>query len=313
MLHDYSRYGSDIAFVKDKIGGTRQILDYFRRYQQTDGSLKNAPQWMFTDWVADGNGWVAGTGPIGADGTSAMLDLQLLLAYQTAADLETKLGFPAIALDYQQQIAKLKQTIKAKYWDNTQKIFADRTEKDVFSQHTNTLAILTGLVKENEMADFSKQLLQNPNLAPASIYFKYYLHQALIKAGLGNDYLKWLDKWHENLAMGLTTWGETSDVANTRSDCHAWGASPNIEFYRTLLGIESDGLGFSSVRIEPHLGDITNISGTIPHAKGSISVSYKLENNKWNIEISLPKTINGTLLWKGKSKKLKEGVNWFSL
>jgi hypothetical protein len=39
MLHDYSRYGSDAAFVKNKVSGTREILGYFKNYQQPDGSV----------------------------------------------------------------------------------------------------------------------------------------------------------------------------------------------------------------------------------------------------------------------------------
>lgn len=308
MLHDYSRYGPDTAFVKSKIGGTRQILDYFKNFQQADGSLRNVPQWMFTDWV-DNKEWKAGVGPMSANGTSAMLDLQLLWAYKLAADLETKLGMPFIAAQYQKLIGQLKKTIIKKYWDEEKKLFADREEKDVFSQHTNSLAILAGIVSKQDMQALAQQLLTNSSLAPASIYFKYYLHQALIEAGLGNDYLKWLDKWRENIQMGLTTWAETSDLANTRSDCHAWGASPNIEFYRTVLGIDSDGPGFSKVKIEPHLGEITNVSGVIPHPRGSVLVNYKLQNNKWKIDIQLPKTITGTLSWKGRNIALKEGTN----
>ncbi|MEP7142132.1 MAG: alpha-L-rhamnosidase C-terminal domain-containing protein [Ferruginibacter sp.] len=312
MLHDYSRYGSDAAFVKNKISGTREILGYFKNYQQADGSLKNVPQWMFTDWV-DNKEWKFGVGPMGADGTSAILDLQLLWAYQLAADLETKSGMPAMAAEYQKSINQLKKTIIDKYWDKEKRIFADREEKDVFSQHANALAILTGVVDKSDLQEISQQLLNNQNLAPASIYFKYYLHQALIKAGLGNDYLKWLDKWRENIQMGLTTWAETSDVATTRSDCHAWGASPNIEFFRTILGIDSDAPGFAKVKIEPHLGVITNIGGTIPHPKGNISVDYKAANNKWTVQIELPAAVTGTFLWKGKTMPLKGGVNKFSL
>lgn len=312
MLHDYSIYGRDTAFAISKICGTRQILDYFKNYQQADGSLKNVPQWMFTDWV-DNKEWKAGVGPMSADGTSAMLDLQLLWAYELAADLEAKSGMQAIADQYKKSIGQLKKTIVEKYWDKEKKMFADREEKDLFSQHTNSLAILTGVVTKQDMPALAKQILNNSNLAPASIYFKYYLHQALIKAGLGNDYLKWLDKWRENIQMGLTTWAETSDLSTTRSDCHAWGASPNIEFYRTILGIDSDGLGFSKVKIEPHLGEITNIGGEIPHPQGTVSVNYKLESNKWKVEIALPKAVSGTLVWKGKSLALKGGVNRFAL
>lgn len=313
MLQDYARYGADIEFVRSKISGTRQILSYFKSYQQADGSLKNSPQWMFTDWVDNFKEWRAGMGPMSANGTSAVLDFQLLWAYQVAEDLETKLGNAAFAAQYQQEIATLKKTIRAKYWDSAKKLFADREEKDEFSQHTNSLAILTGLATPQEANEIANQLITNTKLAPASIYFKYYLHQALIKAGKGNDYLKWLDKWRENIQMGLTTWAETSDVDKTRSDCHAWGSSPNIEFYRTILGIDSDGLAFSKVKIQPHLGQMTEISGKMPHPKGSIAASYKLENGKWKIQIELPKTTTGNLVWKGKTIALKEGVNNFNI
>ena len=241
------------------------------------------------------------------NGTSAVLDFQLLWAYQVAADLETKLGNAAFAAQYQKEIAALKKAIRANYWDSSKKLFADREEKDEFSQHTNSLAILTGMASSEEAAQIAQSLLTNNQLAPASIYFKYYLHQALIKAGKGNDYLKWLDKWRENIQMGLTTWAETSDVDKTRSDCHAWGSSPNIEFYRTILGIDSDGLAFSKVKIEPHLGQLTDISGTMPHPKGSISASYKLENGKWKIQIDTP--VAGNFVWKGKLIPLKVGDN----
>ncbi len=313
MLQDYARYGADIEFVKSKLSGTRQILSYFKSYQQADGRLKNTPQWMFTDWVDNAKNWTAGAGPMSANGTSAVLDLQLLWAYQVAADLETKLGSTAFATQYATEITTLKKAIRAKYWDSTKQLFADREEKDEFSQHTNSLAILTGLATASEASQIANQLITNKQLSPASIYFKYYLHQALIKAGKGDDYLNWLDKWRENISMGLTTWAETSDVDKTRSDCHAWGSSPNIEFYRTILGIDSDGLAFSKVKIEPHLGQIQDISGAIPHPKGNISASYKLENGKWKIQIELPKTITGKLVWKGKTIALKEGVNQFNI
>jgi alpha-L-rhamnosidase len=248
---------------------------------------------------------------LSADGTSANVDLQLLMAYQTAADLEMKLGIPAIATHYQTKIEQLKKTIRAKYWDGSKQLFADRAEKDVFSQHANALAILTNVASPQEATQISNQLITNDQLAPASIYFKYYLHQAMIKAGKGDDYMKWLDKWRENIRLGLTTWAEMSDVESSRSDCHAWGSSPNIEFYRTILGIDSDGLAFSKVKIEPHLGELTKIAGSIPHPKGNLTVSYHQENKNWKIKIELPKTITGTLIWKGKKIALKEELNEF--
>lgn len=136
---------------------------------------------------------------------------------------------------------------------------------------------------------------------------------ALTKAGLGNDYLKWLDKWKENIEMGLTTWAEISEIDNARSDCHAWGSSPNIEFFRTVLGIDTDAPGFKKVKIEPLLGELKNVRGKIPHPAGSILANYELVNGKWNIAITLPEKISGRFIWKGKTYSLKPGTNNFNL
>ncbi len=175
------------------------------------------------------------------------------------------------------------------------------------------MAILTNTIKGTAATELAKKLISDRSLAPASIYFKYYLHMALIKAGLGNDYLKWLDKWKENIEMGLTTWAEISEIDNARSDCHAWGSSPNIEFFRTVLGIDSDAPGFKKVKIEPHLGDLKNVNGKMPHPDGSILANYKLVNGKWNIELTLPEKISGRFIWKGKTYPLKPGTNNFNL
>lgn len=137
--------------------------------------------------------------------------------------------------------------------------------------------------------------------------------QVPAKAGLGDDYLNWLGIWKKNLDLGLTTWGETSEVESTRSDCHAWGASPNIEFFRIIPGIESNAPNFKSVKIEPHLGQIKNIGGEMPHPAGKISVKYNYSGPRLNAEIILPQKTTGIFIWGGKSYDLKEGRNEIKL
>lgn len=310
MLYDYWMYRPDSKFIQDKLDGERAVLDFFSKYQQPDGSLKNTPYWTFVDW-ANGKDWNFGSAPKGEDGSMAILDLQLLMAYQWAAAMEAKMGSLENAISYNKKAAQLKLTIQLKYWDTTKKLYADTKEKKLFSQHANSLAILTGLVKDADMPAMAKSLLTDNTLTQCTIYFKYYLHQALVKAGVGNDYMNWLDIWRSNIKMGLTTWAEESNLTTTRSDCHAWGASPNIEFYRTVLGIDTDGPGFQKIKITPHLGTMTKASGEIPHANGAIAVSYTLDNNKWKIMVSLPKNTSGSFVWKAKTYVLKVGENLF--
>jgi len=306
MLHDYWMYRGDDNFIKDKLVGERAVLDFFSKYQLPDGSVKDTPYWDFVDWSGKMSG-----GLKGSDGCAAIYDLQLLWAYQWAAEMEGKVGLHDYAVIYHQKAEQLQATIQRKYWDPVKKLYADTKEKKAYSQHANSLAILTGLVKAADMPALSKRLLTDTSLTQCTIYFKYYLHQALVKAGLGNDYTKWLDIYRENIKMGLTTWAEYSDVETTRSDCHAWAASPNVEFFRTVLGIDSYAPGFSKIKVEPHLGDLKKVSGEIPHPQGKVSASYVLDGGKWKINISLPKNTTGILVWKAKTYPLKAGPNSF--
>ncbi|MBN1181649.1 MAG: hypothetical protein JXB49_05125 [Bacteroidales bacterium] len=113
--------------------------------------------------------------------------------------------------------------------------------------------------------------------------------------------------------MGLTTWAETSDVNETRSDCHAWGSSPNIEFFRIILGINSDAPEFSKVRIEPHLSDIHEIGGEIPHTNGKLKVHYRMEIDHLQATIVMPSNTKGMFVWNVKTYELHEGENMLFL
>lgn len=310
MLHDYWMYRPDAEFVKEKLGGARAILEFFGKYQQADGSLKETPYWNFVDW-AEGEGWFVGVSPKGTDGSSAIIDMQLLWAYQWASELESNLGMPAFAKLYEEKAEKLKQTIISKYWDSSRKLFSDTNEKKLFSQHANSLAILTGLVAKEDMKAMCNSLLNDKSLTECTLYFSYYLFQALVKGGMGDDYMNWLDVWRSAMKEGMTTWPEYSKLEFTRSECHAWSSSPNIDFYRTVLGIDSNAPGFSCVKIEPHLGNLTNVFGEIPHPNGKISVKYNLTGGTWKIEIGIPDNVSGIFVWKGKTYKLKEEKNSF--
>ena len=307
-IHDYMRYGKDQQLVLDLIPGAEQILHYFSKYQMADGRIKGLPGWNFSDWVYS-EGWQMGVAQVGKDGGGILMDLQLLLALQMMSEMENYQGNSFMANKYDQTAAKLKEGIQNAYWDVGKGLYAQTSEKQIFSQHANALAIITGMVTGEQAKKVAEKMLNDPSLSQCSVYYKFYLHEALVKAGLGNDYLKWLDIWRENIRQGLTTWGETSDVDGTRSDCHAWGASPNIEFFRTLLGIDSAAPQFAKVIIEPRLGDLTKIGGSMPHPQGDIKVSYQKSGNTLKAEIELPSHVSGTLIWAEKSYELHGGKN----
>lgn len=70
--------------------------------------------------------------------------------------------------------------------------------------------------------------------------------------------------------------------------------------------------GFRRVSIRPHLGKLTQVSGSIPHPKGEIAVNLKLVGGKLNAEISLPDDVAGEFVWRGTRRPLKAGLNKLS-
>jgi hypothetical protein len=131
------------------------------------------------------------------------------------------------------------------------------------------------------------------------------------QAGLGDEYLSMLGPWREMLSRGLTTFAEQPDP--TRSDCHAWSASPVYDLLATVCGIESASPGFATVRIEPHLGKLKHAEGKVMHPKGEILVSLARKGDGLQASVTLPSGVTGSFVWNGKSTVLKSGEQTLQL
>ncbi len=299
MLHDYWMYQDDPVFVREMLPGMRAVLSFFESYQKPDGSLGRLPWWNFVDWSRL---WPGGVPPSGIDGSSAPLDLQLLLAFQWAAELDS-----AQSAEYRQRADQLRATVRRLYWDSRRRMFADTPLKQNFSQHTNALAVLAGVISGEEARALIERVADDGEILQCTIYFRHYLHSALNAAGAGDRYPGMLGEWRAQLARGLTTWAESPEPS--RSDCHAWGASPNFELFRTVLGIDSAAPGFRRVRIRPFLGKLTALSGAVPHPHGEVSVSLARHDGILDAEVALPQGVEGEFIWGAERRPLSPGVN----
>lgn len=303
MGHDYWMYRGDEAYMKTLLPAFRGVLAWYEQWLKPDYSLDYVPHWFFADWS---EGFANGEPIREKNGNSSFQDLMYILTLDAAAEMEQAMGLPAMATHYRTIASNIRATIKQKYWDAERALFADTHDHRNFSQHVNALAVLAEIVHGDEAKAIMKKTLADPSLTQATIYFRYYLHQALSKAGMGDQLLDNLNIWKDQMALGLTTWAEMPEPS--RSDCHAWGSSPNIEFYRILLGIDTAAPGFQEVRIAPALGELKEVSGSIPHPQGKISVAYKIDKKGvLTAEITLPESISGVFVWKGKTFPLTGG------
>ena len=308
MVHDYWWYVDDPAFVRHMLPGMRAVLSFFEAYQKENGSLRSLPWWRYFDWVPS---WQSGNAPQDPDGSSALFDMLLLMAYGWAADLENALGVRALGEIYRGPRAPAPvAAVQALYWDAGRQLYADTARKAQFSQHANTMAVLADLITGQGARDLMRRTLAAEGLAQPGLFFQFYVHRALSKVGDGDRYLDRLDDWRDMLAHGLTTFAEIVDRPNgsSRSDCHAWSASPNIEIFRNVLGVDSAAPGFRRVIVDPHLGKLSFAAGTVPHPKGPIEV--RIDAN--SASVTLPAGVTGELNWRGSRRPLNAGPNRFS-
>ena len=303
MGYDYWMYRGDEKYMKTLLPAYRTILAWYEQWLKPDYTLGHIPYWFFVDWA---EGFPNGEPLREKDGNSALQDLMYLITLESVAKMEKAFGLPAMGEYYANIASTLKSAIRRKYWDESRGLFADTYKHKTFSQHVNSLAVLADVVTGKDAKRVVRLMLTDTDLIQATIYFRYYLNQALNKAGSGDELLNHMQVWKDQMALGLTTWAERPEPS--RSDCHAWGASPNIEFYRVILGIDSDAPGFRKVRISPNLGTLKKVSGTMPHPLGNIVADYTLsKEGKLTAMIDLPEATEGTFSWKGREYSLVSG------
>lgn len=303
MVHDYWMHRDDEAFVKQFLPGIRSVISWFDEHLDEELDLLGPMPWW--NYVDAAEGFERGTPPGSDDGNSIVISLQMLYVLEYAADLAEEFGREQDLSYYNGLIKRLRSAIPEQGWSSVRQIMADTPQQDSYSQHANVLAVLTGLVPQNEQDNLMRRIMNDNDLVQATYYFKFYLFRAMRKAGLGNEYLNQLGPWHEALKRGMTTFPEHPEP--TRSDAHAWSSSPNYDFLATVAGIRPDSPGFSSVLIKPNPGNLEWIHASMPHPEGEITVDLVVKNNRVNGTVILPEGVDGRFVWSGKEIPLKGG------
>ena len=304
MVHDYWMLREDPVFIRGRMQGVRDVLDWFERHRDETGLLGPMPWWNYLDWAKS---YPNGIPPGGGKGHSVAINLQFVMALQQAAEMEQALDRPDDAKRCRELAGRLIAALRAKAWDESRGLFVDSLEARSYSQQTNSLAILAQAVPEGTQKAVAEKMLADQGLEPATFYFRFYVDEALRRAGLADRYLGRLGPWQEMIRNGMTTTAETPEP--TRSDSHAWAAHPNYHLLATVLGIRPDAPGFKRISIAPALGDLKFASGKMPHPGGEIRVSYRMQKDTLFADVTLPDAVPGEFVWRSAKLDLRGGTS----
>jgi len=283
------------------------VLTWFEGKVDATGLVGPLPWWPFADWTEE---WESGIAPGGSDGHSVLITLQYVYALQRAVELERTFGGDEEADRLQALADTLLDAVRSKAYDAGRGLFRDSLEEATFSQHTNTLAILTGAAPDDERRAIMERVLEDKSLTQAGYYFSFYILEAVREAGLGHRYVEQLEPWQDMLELGLTTTPEKPPPS--RTDSHAWAAHPNYGLLATVLGIRPAAPGFRSVVIAPNPGPLQHAVGKMPHPLGEIEVSLKRVGPEGvQARITLPDGLEGIFEWQGRTIRLSSGAQEF--
>jgi hypothetical protein len=315
MIHDYWMHRKDEEFVKSFLPGIREVLAWHQKNLQQNKLLGKLRYWSFVDWPDEwpwkGSDELSGV-PAGAlEGNSSILSMQYAYTLAKAAEIFKALGRPAEGEKYAETAKEISSAVYKLCRDKEKGLISDTPDKKEFSQHANVMAVLANVIPKAEEAPVLKRILNDKSLIQCTIYYRFYMNQAFKKAGLGDMYTEMLNPWQNMLSMGLTTFAERPEP--TRSDCHAWSASPNYDFLATVCGIEPSIAGFKRVKIEPRLGNLDWVEGKVPHPYGAIEVKFKRKGAGVLAEITLPRDLPGDFVWNGKKVPLHVGYQKIEL
>ena len=301
LLRDFSLWCDDPDRVRRHLPGVRSSLEMALACIGKSGLPEHLPGWLFIDWVHDPF-WKHGV-PGGETGKlTAPIALHLPLALLAAAELEEASGDPLLAQRWRAQARSVYAKIDAAFWCTDRNRFADDTDKRHWSEHTQALALLLPFADtEKRSAMLDALLLPSPDMARASVYFSFYVHEALLLHGHSEALLTRFQFWNQLHDQGFLTTVEAPEPS--RSDCHGWGSHPLYHTLTGLAGIHPAAPGFTRVAIRPGPGPLNDLEAAVPHPRGEILVHFRRENGAVQFTVHTP--VPGTLHWQGQAHPLQ--------
>ncbi len=303
MVRDFAYWRDDPDFVQSLLPGLRSLLAEIEGLPQKGGVLASSPGWPFVDWVPE---WDQGCGPGAREGDSSIVNLHWVLCLQAAAEIENAHGDPMMANRCLRMAATTMNAIVKRYWSAKRGLLLDTVDCDLFSEHAQFFALLTGLLDE-EKSHSCLKALREENLVRATIYGSFYLLDALYLHGREQELHQRLAFWRGLPDQGFTATPEAPEPS--RSDAHAWGAHPMWHSAASIAGIRPAAPGFHKVRIAPCPGEIKQISCQVVHPRGLLEATMEFAAGMVTGCIVLPDGTTGEFLWRGNRTALGPGSN----
>lgn len=302
----YKTYG-DILFLEQIFPQMKEFMDFCLKRTDADGFMRPKDgDWIFIDWGE-------------MDKTGALCAEQVLYAkaLRDYAEICRLLG--RAFQEYFERSLCLAENIKRKFYDIESEAFIDSFEsgRHFISRQSNVMAYLFLPCDTAQKKKIYKNVILNEKRKPITTpYFKFYETLVCLAEEKRDKLEQELREYYGGmLKEGATTFFEEYDPGKKgkehyamygnpyeKSLCHAWSANPVFLLGRYRLGVKNTGIAYDKFEVEPRLGDLEYVAGTVPLPTGDIEIFA----DKRHVEV-FTDVPGGELLFGGKRIPIQPG------
>ncbi|MFC3803898.1 alpha-L-rhamnosidase C-terminal domain-containing protein [Cohnella sp. GCM10012308] len=280
-LYDYYLYTGDFAFIRHYYDRAASLMDFCLAQRNEEGLVEGRQQdWVFVDW-AD------------LDNSGAVSTIQILLArgLEAMSAFAAELDDPVASGSYRSLAEELKAKTLSLFWDEARGGLlhhrADGVTQPMLTKHANMFAMTFGYLSPAQQERVIHSVMLNPEVPQIRTPYMRFHEMATLCESRQHDHVlqEVRDYWGGMIDLGATTFWEEYDpsladdahygmygVTFGKSLCHAWGAGPIYLFGKYFLGVRPLSAGYGTFVVEPQLGGLGWMKGTVPTAGGEVEV-----------------------------------------
>lgn len=312
IVNDYVKHVANPETLREILPRLHETMDSLEKYVCENGLIMFPDSWNFVDWVreweTDNLNYRPGSSPESSDGISGVVNWTYVYSLGQAAELHALIGEHELSARYKRLGKQLSAKLIELFYRPGKGLFSDLHDRDLFSEHSQCLALLSGFIPPYIEAKVSSALFsRNVKIAEATVYFSFYYFETCFKYARFDKFMERMQLWFDMKKSNLHTMLESPEPS--RSDCHAWSAHPLYHYFASLFGVRPDSAGCRTVRITPMIGNLKSGQCSIPHPSGNVEISFERSGGKVSWQITLPQALTGRFDFKTKEFVLKSGMN----
>ena len=312
-IYDYYLYTGDKDFILQFYPRMESLMEYCLGRRNENGMMQGLPgDWVFIDW-ADG---------LDKRGEVSFEQLLLARSLETMALCADIYGDGEGAARYKRLSGELKDKLFKTFWSDEKGAFIhnriDGKPTDNVTRYANMFAIFFDYLTPQQQESVKNNVLLNDKVQQITTpYMRFYELEALCAMGDQPLVLKEMkDYWGGMLRLGATSFWEKYDPAQSGADhyamyarpfrkslCHAWGASPIYLLGKYYLGVKPTSPGYATYTVEPVLGGLEWMEGTVPTPDGEITLYCSPKRIRVKSD-----TGTGTLKFRSRNKPVCKGA-----